>query len=66
MVRTILASISHLDHFPELGRPGRVAGTRELVVRGSPYLAVYELYGPDVAILRVLHGAQLWPPGTEL
>ena len=43
------------------GRPGRVAGTRELVVTGTPYVAAYQVTRETVRILRVLHGAQQWP-----
>jgi len=40
---------------------GRVAGTRELVVVGTPYIVVYRIEPAAVVILRVLHGAQRWP-----
>ena len=50
-----------LRDFPERGRPGRVAGTRELVISGTPYIAAYLIVGGTVRILRVLHGAQQWP-----
>ena len=45
--------------FPDSGPPGRVAGTRELVIPRTSYVAAY-LFG-TVRILRVLHGAQMWP-----
>ena len=44
-----------------LGRPGRVAGTRELVVPGTPFLVAYRVRAAEVQILRVLHGARRWP-----
>jgi addiction module RelE/StbE family toxin len=50
-----------LMKFPELGRPGRVDGTRELVIQRTPYIAAYRIAGNTVRILRVLHGAQIWP-----
>jgi toxin ParE1/3/4 len=50
-----------LDHL-KIGRPGRVSGTRELVVTGTPYIVVYRIAQSYVIILRVLHGAQRWPP----
>ena len=49
------------DH-PRLGRPGRLAGSRELVVSGSPYLVIYRIRAADVEIIRIIHGAQNWPP----
>ena len=44
-----------------LGRPGRVEGTRELVVPDTPYLVPYRVRGHAVEILRVFHGARKWP-----
>jgi toxin ParE1/3/4 len=50
-----------LADYPKLGRPGRVKGTRELVVNRTPFIVVYRIKGVIVQILRVLHGAQQWP-----
>lgn len=49
-----------VDH-PGLGRPGRVAGTRELVVHQN-YILIYDMLGDLVRVLRVLHTARQWPP----
>jgi len=57
----ISAQVGLLLTFPECGRPGRVDGTRELVVAHTPYIVAYQIAGETVRILRVLHGAQLWP-----
>jgi addiction module RelE/StbE family toxin len=57
-IRTRVVSLAQ---FPEMGRPGRIEGTRELVVSGTPYIAAYRITGDTVQILRVLHGAQKWP-----
>jgi toxin ParE1/3/4 len=46
---------------PEIGRSGRVRGTRELVIPGTPYIAAYRFAGDVVTVLRVLHGARRWP-----
>jgi len=46
---------------PALGRAGRVAGTRELVVAGTPYVVPYRVRGEAVEILRVFHAARRWP-----
>jgi toxin ParE1/3/4 len=58
-------AISHqvelLQEFPELGRSGRVEGTREPVVQGTPFIVAYHVSKDSVRILRILHGAQLWP-----
>lgn len=53
--------VNELARFPEMGRSGRVAGTRELVVSRTPYIVAYRVESTTVRILRVLHGARLWP-----
>ena len=53
--------VDQMARFPESGRPGRVTGTRELVLQQTPYHAVYQVRGDTVTMLRVLHGAQQWP-----
>lgn len=53
--------IDNLVKFPEIGRSGRIEGTRELVINHTSYIAAYCILGDTVRILRVLHGAQLWP-----
>jgi toxin ParE1/3/4 len=57
----IRVQVRQLLQFPEAGRPGRIEGTRELVISRTPYIAAYRITGETVRILRVLHGAQLWP-----
>jgi plasmid stabilization system protein ParE len=60
----ILEVVSRLERFPGSGKPGRVKGTRELLLvpRGLPYVVVYEAGVQSVCILRVLHSAREWPP----
>jgi len=50
-----------LPRHPALGRPGRVLGTRELVVGSLPYVLPYRVRGKDIEILRVLHTSRRWP-----
>ena len=59
--RRIVAAIGYLRDFPKSGRTGRLAGTRELAIVGTPYIAAYQLNENTIRILRVLHGAQRWP-----
>jgi len=50
-----------LPRHPALGRPGRVLGTRELVVGQLPYIIAYRVRDKDLEILRVLHTSRAWP-----
>ena len=51
----IHSAVKNLGLFPDSGRPGAIAGTRELIVPGLPYLVVYRVRGRRVEILRVFH-----------
>ncbi len=57
----IEAAVQQLAHHPQLGRLGRVEGTRELVIGHTPYIVVYVAGDEAVRVLRVLHGSQQWP-----
>jgi len=48
---------------PGLGRPGRLAGTRELLISGLPYILPYVERDNSVVILRVLHTSMKLPTG---
>ncbi|HEY6292303.1 MAG TPA: type II toxin-antitoxin system RelE/ParE family toxin [Terriglobia bacterium] len=61
IANTIANTVELLSHHPALGRPGRVEGTRELLVPDAPYLVPYRVRGHAVEILRVFHGARKWP-----
>jgi toxin ParE1/3/4 len=50
-----------LSNSPEIGRPGRVPGTRELVIPKTPYIVPYRVVGHTIQVLRVFHGARRWP-----
>ena len=58
---TLLKSVERLSAFPEMGRIGRVAGTRELVVKGTTYVIAYRVRRDRLEILAVFHGRQKWP-----
>lgn len=59
--RRILDAITLLATQPSLGRPGRLPGTRELVVPGTPSVVPYRVRGEQVELLAVFHGRQKWP-----
>jgi len=62
VAQRIRTAVERLSENPGIGRPGRVIDTRELVVTGTPYLAPYTVSDNEIVTLRVLHGAQQWPP----
>ena len=57
----LLAAVERVAERPSLGRPGRVAGTRELVVAGTPFVIPYRLRGDRLEVIAVFHGRQKWP-----
>jgi len=59
--RMIIAAIELLSVFPAAGRSGRVGGTRELVIAGTPYVVPYRIRDARVEVLRVIHSARKWP-----
>lgn len=56
-----IESVDKLAQYPELGRAGRVPGTRELVIFGYPYIVPYRIKDGNVEILRIFHTSRMWP-----
>jgi toxin ParE1/3/4 len=65
IVLSLVTSIDKLRDHPNLGSLGRLTGTRELVVVGTPYIVPYRVRGDDVEVLAVFHGARRWPGAFE-
>jgi toxin ParE1/3/4 len=61
VVRRIVQSVALLSAQPAMGRPGRVAGTRELVVPNTRYLIPYRVRHGVIEILRVFHASRRPP-----
>lgn len=61
VVTRIVDAVELLRENPAMGRAGRVAGTRELIVDGTPYIVPYRVREGVVEILRVFHAARKWP-----
>ena len=66
--RRLVNAVSSLAQQPRRGRPGRVEGTRELVIPRLPYIVIYRIVerlllptASEIAVMRVLHGARRWP-----
>ena len=65
LIRRIVDLIETLlSRHPAMGRPGRLHGTRELVVSGTRYIAIYRVDRGCIEILRIYHTSQDWPPAT--
>lgn len=61
VVRRVLEAVAMLAQQPGMGRPGRVSGTRELVVLETRYIVPYRVRGQTIEILRVFHTSRRLP-----
>lgn len=61
VVQRVLDAVAALAEQPALGRPGRVAGTRELMVPKTRYLVPYRVRSQTVEVLRVFHTSRRLP-----
>ena len=61
VAQRILHSVELLQTQPDIGRPGRVVGTRELVVPNTPYIIPYRVQRDRLELIAVFHGHQKWP-----
>jgi toxin ParE1/3/4 len=61
VIQRILTAITVLEEHPHLGRSGRVEGTLELIIAGTPFIVPYRLRRDQVEVLAVLHAARRWP-----
>ncbi len=61
VIDRIESAVNALLAHPELGRLGRVEGTRELVISGTPFIVAYRIAKKRIEILALMHGARRWP-----
>ena len=61
VVAEIEREIAQLEAHPRLGRPGRIEGTRELVVSRFLYVVAYNDLEREIQVLSVIHSARSWP-----
>ena len=57
----IQKAIEHLRLHPESGRPGRVDGTRELVIPRTGHIAPYRITDGTLEIIAFIHESRQWP-----
>ena len=60
-VLRIITAVESLSRFADMGRHGRVPGTRELVIPGLPYIVPYRVSESIIVVLRVYHTSRKWP-----
>ena len=61
VVQRVMQAVALLEEQPGIGRPGRVSGTRELLVPRTRYLVPYRVRGQTIEILRVFHMSRRLP-----
>jgi len=58
-IKAIRNQVANLDRFPAVGSPV-YAGTRKLVIKGQPFVLLYEMAGGKLMILRLVHNRSDW------
>ena len=53
--------VDMLMQHPQMRRPGRLRGTRELVISRTPFVVIYRVKGSRIEVIRLLHSSQQWP-----
>jgi toxin ParE1/3/4 len=61
LAKRILNTVNLLSQQPNMGRAGRVSGTRELLIANTPFIIPYRVKNHCIEILRVMHAAMEWP-----
>ena len=61
VAKRILKAVDLLENHPEMGRAGRVVGTRELVVPETSYIIPYRIRRDRLELIAVFRGRQKWP-----
>jgi plasmid stabilization system protein ParE len=63
LAERIIKSIDMASEHPEIGRPGRVETTREVIVPHSPFIVVYRYKKDTVEIITIFHTSRKWVDG---
>ena len=63
VIARILQSMAVIESFPMIGRPGRIADTREWFLAGLPYVGIYTIADEtEIDVLTIVHTRRQWPP----
>ena len=65
VVQRMRIAVSQLELHSNVGRPGRVHGTSELVIHDLPYIVPYRIKNNEAQILSVYHTSRKWPDGFD-
>ncbi len=65
VIQTIRKTVDLLRDHPDMGHPGHIEGTRELVIPRIPYYAAYRVTESAVEVFAVIHTARMWPEKME-
>ena len=60
-IERVRKALEVVSRHSEIGRPGRVEGTRELIIPGTPFIVAYRVKAKRIEVLSVIHGARRWP-----
>ena len=63
--KIVLKVVEQLSKFQNIGKAGRVHGTRELIIPNTPYIAVYWIKSDAIEVLRVFHTSMKWPDNFD-
>ena len=61
MLERILSTVELLERNPDIGRPGRIATSRELILTPLPFVLAYRVRRDKIEIAALIHGARKWP-----
>ncbi len=61
VIKAVRDGVKVLQDHPAIGRPGRIEGTRELVIGRYPYIAAYRQTATTLEVLAIVHSSRLWP-----
>jgi toxin ParE1/3/4 len=61
LIKRIETAVQAVRRHPQIGKQGRVEGTREFVVTGTPLIVVYIVAAGRIEVAALIHGARRWP-----